>query len=81
MLPPGGEGRQETCRTNLACVTVGPVKHTKKVDLRLPDALREAVELERQRMSKAAGTEVKTSAVIRSILEQKLLTKRARRAA
>jgi hypothetical protein len=56
--------------------TVGFVKHTEKVDLRLPPELRNAVELERQRMSKRAGKEVKTSAVVRTILEKRLLQKR-----
>lgn len=57
------------------------VKHDKKVDVRLPSELHGALELERRRMSKAAGSEVKTSVVIRSILEQKLLPRRRRAAA
>jgi hypothetical protein len=56
--------------------TFGFVKHTEKVDLRLPPELRNAVELERQRMSERVGREVKTSAVIRAILEKRLLQKR-----
>jgi len=52
------------------------VKHAEKVDLRLPPELRNAVELERQRMSKRAGKELKTSAVVRAILEKRLLQKR-----
>jgi len=60
---------------------VGFVKHTEKVDLRLPPELRNAVELERKRMSKRAGAEVKTSAVIRAILAEKLMSKRSARAA
>jgi hypothetical protein len=43
---------------------------------RVPRALRSALEQERKRMSKAAGAEVKTSAVIRAILERELLQKR-----
>jgi hypothetical protein len=39
---------------------------------RVPRALKGALEQERRRMSKAAGAEVKTSAVIRAILEQHL---------
>lgn len=47
---------------------------------RVPYALRGALERERKRMSKAAGAEVKTSAVIRSLLEQALKPKRERAA-
>jgi hypothetical protein len=43
----------------------------------LPGKLRNAIELERRRMSRVAGAEVKTSAVIRAILEEKLNRKRA----
>lgn len=43
---------------------------------RIPKALRGDLERERRRMSKAAGAEVKTSAVIRSILELHLKSKR-----
>jgi hypothetical protein len=48
---------------------------------RVPGKLKDALERERKRLSKANGAEVKTSAVIRSILEQKLLSKRSARAA
>jgi hypothetical protein len=47
-----------------------------KVDVRLPRELRNALERERLRMSKEHGTEVKTSFVIRSILELHLRSKR-----
>jgi predicted site-specific integrase-resolvase len=43
---------------------------------RVPSRLRADLERERKRMSKKAGAEVKTSAVIRSILEQALRGKR-----
>lgn len=43
---------------------------------RVPSKLKSALERERLRMSKKAGAEVKTSAVIRSILEQALKPKR-----
>jgi hypothetical protein len=56
--------------------TVGSVKHTEKVDLRLSPELRNAVEAERRRMSKRAGVEMKTSVVIRAILTEKLMSKR-----
>lgn len=39
---------------------------------RVPKKLRASLERERRRMSKAAGAEVKTSSVIRAILEQHL---------
>lgn len=39
---------------------------------RVPGELRSALELKRRHMSKAAGAEVKTSAVIRAILERAL---------
>jgi predicted site-specific integrase-resolvase len=43
---------------------------------RVPSRLRADLERERKRMSKKTGTEVKTSAVIRAILEQALRSKR-----
>jgi predicted site-specific integrase-resolvase len=43
---------------------------------RVPSKLRKALERERRCMSIAAGAEVKTSAVIRAILERALFTKR-----
>ena len=43
---------------------------------RVPGDLRAALERERKRMSKVAGAEVKTSAVIRAILERALRSKR-----
>jgi len=46
---------------------------------RVPGELRSALEHRRQRMSKTIGAEVKTSAVIRAILER-ALRKDARRA-
>ena len=46
------------------------------LNIRVPGELRGALERERKRMSKAAGAEVKTSAVIRAILTQALRTKR-----
>jgi hypothetical protein len=39
---------------------------------RVPGELKVALERERRRMSKIAGAEVKTSAVVRAILEQAL---------
>jgi len=50
---------------------------------RVPSELRSALEHERKRMSKKAGAEVKTSAVIRAILEERLRPRRqsSRRAA
>lgn len=50
------------------------------ISVRVPKELRSALERERLRMTKAAGAEVKASAVIRSILEQRLLA-RPKRAA
>jgi len=47
-----------------------------KVDVRLPIQLRTALERERRRMSKEFGTEVKTSFVVRSLLERALKPKR-----
>lgn len=52
------------------------MKNDDKVDVRIPSELRSALERQRLRMSKKAGAEVKTSAVIRSILEQALKPKR-----
>ncbi len=42
------------------------------VGFRMPRKLKGALERERRRMSRAAGAEVKTSAVIRALLEQAL---------
>jgi hypothetical protein len=47
-----------------------------KVDVRLPIQLRTALERERRRMSKTLGSEVKTSFVVRALLEQALRSKR-----
>lgn len=47
-----------------------------KVDVRLPRELRNALERERLRMCKEHGTEVKTSFVVRSLLERALRPKR-----
>lgn len=52
------------------------MKHTEKVDVRLTGALRAALEHERKRMSKKKGAEVKTSVVVRSLLERALKPKR-----
>jgi hypothetical protein len=46
---------------------------------RVPGKLLEALERERRRMSRLAGAEVKTSAVIRAILEEKLSRRRQRK--
>ena len=81
MLDPRAGGRQETCRTKPTRVYSVSVKHDKKVDVRLPSELHDALEAERLRMSRIAGVEVKTSAVIRAILKKKLLPKRSARAA
>lgn len=53
------------------------MENNKFIGIRVPSDLRGALEQERKRMSKAAGAEVKTSAVIRAILEQALRGKRA----
>lgn len=46
--------------------------HDKRVNLRVPKRLWDALEAERTRMSRAAGAEVKVSAVVRSVLERGL---------
>ena len=51
------------------------VKNDETIGVRLPGKLREALERERQRMSRKAGAEVKISSVIRSILEKALLSR------
>lgn len=50
------------------------------VGVRMPRKLRSALERERKRMSRAAGAEVKTSAVIRALLEQALSKSKPSRA-
>lgn len=57
------------------------MKHDAIIYARVPGDLRDALERERQRMSKAAGAEVQTSAVIRAILVERLGRRRARRSA
>ena len=52
------------------------VENNAKVDIRLPSELRSALEDARRRMSKKTGVKMKTSAVIRAILEQALKPKR-----
>jgi len=52
------------------------MKNDEFIGIRVPGDLRTALERERRRMSKMAGAEVKTSAVIRAILEQALRSKR-----
>ncbi len=47
-----------------------------KIDIRVPRKMLNELERERKRLSKEAGVEVKTSAVIRSILELHLRSKR-----
>ena len=59
---------------NVGETTVGVMEA--KVDVRLPTELRSALERERKRMSKALGAEVKTSFVVRVLLEQALRGKR-----
>lgn len=54
------------------------MKNDETIGVRVPGELRDALERERQRMSKAAGAEVKTSAVIRAILLEKLNRRRNR---
>ena len=44
--------------------------------VRMPGELRGELERERQRMSRAAGAEVKTSSVVRAILERELQPKK-----
>ncbi len=52
------------------------MENDKFIGIRIPSDMRGALERERLRMSKKAGAEVKTSAVIRAILEQALKPKR-----
>jgi hypothetical protein len=52
------------------------VKQDEIIGIRIPHKLRAALEQKRQRMSKAAGAEIKTSAVVRSILERDLIPAR-----
>ena len=56
------------------------MKHDKIIYARVPDELRNAIEKEHRIMSKATGTKIKTSAVIRAILEEKLYPTRTRSA-
>ena len=60
--------------------TVSSVKHDEFVGVRLPRQLRGAIERERLRMSRAAGAEVKLSAVIRAALEKQFQQRRRRAA-
>lgn len=53
------------------------MKHDQIIYARVPRDLRSALERERKRMSKKAGAEVKTSAVVRALLEQALKSRAA----
>lgn len=53
------------------------VEHDEIIYARIPRKLRQALERERERMSRVVGTKLKTSAVIRAILEEKLGKRRA----
>jgi hypothetical protein len=57
------------------------MEHDEKVSIRIPSKLRDALEDERKRMSRKIGAEVKTSAVVRAILERSLRRARATKAA
>lgn len=57
------------------------MKKDETIAVRIPGELRDALERERQARSKRAGAEVKASAVIRSILEEKLLRRTERKPA
>lgn len=57
------------------------MEHEGKLGLRLPLPLLDALEQERKRRSRAAGAEVKTSAVVRAVLERALTPRRSRKAA
>lgn len=84
MLAPRRERRQGSCQTDETEVYRGHMSNGKQeaiIYARVQLALRRALERERKRMSKIAGAEVKTSAVIRAILEQKLLSKRSTKSA
>ena len=52
------------------------MKSDDKLDLRIPAELRSALEREQRRMSKAVGTDMKMSAVVRAILERALRNRR-----
>ena len=52
------------------------MKNDKIIQARVPSNLLDAIERERKRISKATGEKVKSSAVIRLILERDLFPKR-----
>ena len=52
------------------------VKHEGTLSLRLPSDLLDDLEKERRRVSRVVGVDVKTSAVVRSILERDLRRRR-----
>jgi hypothetical protein len=52
------------------------MKHDQYVGFRLPRDLSRALEQERRRLSRERGTELKTSAAIRTILERDLRSQR-----
>lgn len=79
MLAPRDERRQDSCQTH-GTARISSRMKDEIIYARVPRELRSALERERKRMSKAAGAEVKTSAVIRAILERDLLSKRRRSA-
>ena len=72
-----GQDRNRICKTTAIPVERRFMKNDEFVGIRIPGDMRDALERERRRMSKMAGAEVKTSAVIRSILELHLRKRRA----
>lgn len=62
------------------CTVNKMMKNDETVGVRLPRQLRNAIERERQRVSKAIGTEVKMSTIIRAALEERFVKQKARAA-
>ena len=75
MLAAGRRRRQDTCQTSRTRLDVLNM-NDKIIYARVPGELQGALERERQRMCKAAGAEVKTSAAIRALLEKALRKKK-----
>lgn len=76
----GDDNAGGVTRSRSSCRTTRDAVKSKlmdgKIDIRVPRKMLNELERERKRLSKEAGVEVKTSAVIRSILELHLRSKR-----
>lgn len=56
------------------------MRHSGKIDIRIPEDMLDDLEQERRRMSRAAGAEIKMSAVVRALVLEGMRLRRRRSA-